>query len=99
MRPARIRKAAAHAGCFAMALSGKLTGAGFPPEKLNVRSNLTLEQVQESWTITAIHPDLSAKIQKIDRAKFETLAADAKATCPVSRLLKANITLDAKLEA
>jgi lipoyl-dependent peroxiredoxin len=91
--------AAAHAGCFAMALSGKLTGAGFPPEKLNVRANLTLEQVQGSWTITTINLDLSAKIPGIDRAKFETLAADAKANCPVSRLLKANITLDAKLEA
>ena len=91
--------AAAHAGCFTMALSGKLGGAGFTPEKLSTRANLTLEQVQGSWTITTIHLELSAKVPGIDRAKFEALAADAKATCPVSRLLKANITLDAKLEA
>ncbi|MGH7453517.1 MAG: OsmC family protein [bacterium] len=91
--------AAAHAGCFAMALSGKLGGAGFTPEKLSARANLTLEQVQGSWTITTIQLVLSAKVPGIDRAKFEALAADAKATCPVSRLLNANITLDAKLEA
>ncbi len=91
--------AAAHAGCFSMALSGKLGGAGFTPDKLSTRAKLTLEQVQGNWTITAIHLELAAKVPGIDRAKFEELAADAKATCPVSRLLNAKISLDAKLES
>lgn len=91
--------AAAHAGCFSMAFSGKLAGAGFKPEKISTKANLTLEQVQGAWTITTIHLDMTAKVPGIDRAKFEELANDAKATCPVSRLLKANITLAAKLEA
>jgi osmotically inducible protein OsmC len=91
--------AAAHAGCFAMAFSGKLTAAGFAPEKISAKANLTLEQVQGAWTITTIHLDTTAKVPGIDRAKFEELANDAKATCPISRLLKANITLAAKLEA
>jgi osmotically inducible protein OsmC len=91
--------AAAHAGCFAMALSGKLARAGFTPDKLSARAKVTLEQVEGNWTITTSHLELTAKVPGIDRSKFEELAADAKATCPVSRLLKANITLDAKLEA
>ncbi|MCI0696997.1 OsmC family protein [candidate division KSB1 bacterium] len=90
--------AAAHAGCFAMALSGKLGRAGFTPDKLSARAKVTLEQVEGNWTITTSHLELVAKVPGIDRAKFEELAADAKATCPVSRLLNANITLDAKLE-
>ena len=91
--------AAAHAGCFTMALSGKLSAAGFKPEKLSTRANLTLEQVQGNWSITTIHLDLSAKVPGVDRAKFEELANDAKANCIISRALTATITLDAKLEA
>jgi len=90
--------AAAHAGCFTMALSGALAGAGFTPGKLSTNSTLTLEKVDGSWTITAIHLDLTANVPGVSKEKFAEIAAGAKANCPVSRLLKANITLDAKLQ-
>jgi len=91
--------AAAHAGCFSMAFSGKLTAAGFTPAQISTKANLTFEQVEGAWTITTIHLDMAAKVPGIDHAKFEALANDAKATCPVSRLLNAKINLAAKLEA
>jgi len=90
--------AAAHAGCFTMALSAKLSAAGFKPEKLSTRATLTLEQVQGAWTITTIHLELTAKVPGIDRPKFDETANDAKTTCIVSRALKANFTLQATLE-
>lgn len=91
--------AAAHAGCFTMALGAKLSAAGFPPEKLSTRANLALEQVQGNWTITTIHLELTGKVPGVERAKFDELANDAKATCIVSRALTAQITLTATLEA
>jgi osmotically inducible protein OsmC len=91
--------AAAHAGCFTMALSAFLGRAGFTPEKLATQAALSLEQIQGNWTITSIHLDVNARIPGIGREKFEEIAADAKANCPVSRVLNAKITLDAKLEA
>jgi osmotically inducible protein OsmC len=91
--------AAAHAGCFTMALTAFLGRAGITPEKLLTQATLTMEQVQGNWTITAIHLDLSARIPGIGREKFEEIAVDAKANCPVSRVLNAKITLEAKLEA
>ncbi len=91
--------AAAHAGCFTMALGARLSAAGFPPEKLHTRANLTLEQVQGNWTITAIHLELTGKVPGVARAKFDELANDAKNNCIVSRALTAQITLDARLEA
>lgn len=91
--------AAAHAGCFSMAFSGKLTAAGFTAERIATKANLTFEQVQGAFTVTTIHLDMAAKVPGIDRAKFDELASDAKATCPISRLLNAKITLSAKLEA
>jgi osmotically inducible protein OsmC len=91
--------AAAHAGCFTMALSAFLGRAGFTPEKLSTQATLSLEQIQGNWTIASIHLDTSARIPGIGREKFEEIAADAKANCPVSRVLNATITLDAKLEA
>ena len=90
--------AAAHAGCFAMALSAFLGKAGFTPERIATNADLNLEQVNGNWTITAIHLDLKAKVPKIDQKQFEAIATDAKANCPVSRVLNANITLTAKLE-
>lgn len=90
--------AAAHAGCFTMALSASLGKAGFTPEKLSTQATLTLEQVEGNWTITTILLELNARIPGIARDKFEEIAADAKANCPVSRVLNARITLDAKLE-
>ena len=90
--------AAAHAGCFAMALSGVLGEAGFTPEELNATAEVSLENVAPmGWTITASHLVLTAKVPGIDAAKFEELAAKAKANCPVSRALNLNITLAAKL--
>ena len=90
--------AAAHAGCFAMALSAELGGAGFKPEQLDASAEVTLENVpQKGWTVTASHLTLKAKIPQIDAAKFNELATKAKANCPISKLLNANITLDASL--
>ena len=90
--------AAAHAGCFTMALSAALGKAGFTPEKLSTQASLTLEQVNGNWTISAIQLDLTGKVPGINSDKFNEIAADAKANCPVSRVLKANIALAAKLE-
>lgn len=90
--------AAAHAGCFAMALSAILGEAGFTPTRLEARAEVNLEQVQpQGWTVTASHLSLNAQIPGIDQAKFDELTAKAKAGCPISRLLNAEITLDAKL--
>jgi len=89
--------AAAHAGCFTMALAAALGRAGFTPQELSTQATLTLEQVSGNWTISAVHLELNGRVPNIDRAKFDELAADAKANCPVSRVLKADITLDAKL--
>ena len=89
--------AAAHAGCFSMALSAFLGNAGFTPRDLSTQATLTLEQVEGNWTISAVHLDLSARVPRIDPAKFEELADQAKAGCIVSRALKANITLTKKL--
>ncbi len=90
--------AAAHAGCFAMAFSAMLGEAGFTPDRVEARADVTLEQVQPAgWTVTKSHLTLAAKIPNIDQTKFDEIAAKAKAGCPISRLLKADITLDAKL--
>ena len=92
--------AAAHAGCFAMALSAELGKAGFTPDRLEATAEVSLDNVPPAgWTVTASHLVLTAKIPGIDRAKFEEIAAAAKAGCPISRLLKAAITMTAKLEA
>lgn len=90
--------AAAHAGCFTMALSAALDGAGFTADTLTTSAALTLENhPQTSWTITAIHLNTTAKVPGISPEQFSTIASGAKANCPVSRLLKAEITLEAKL--
>ena len=90
--------AAAHAGCFAMALSGVLGEAGFTADRLDATAEVSLENVPPAgWTVTTSHLTLTAKIPGIDDAKFQELAAKAKAGCPISRLLNAKITLTAKL--
>jgi lipoyl-dependent peroxiredoxin len=90
--------AAAHAGCFAMALSGELGGAGAKPDQLEATAEVTLENVAgKGWTITTSHLVLKAKIPGIDAAKFTELANKAKANCPISKLLNTTITLDAQL--
>jgi osmotically inducible protein OsmC len=90
--------AAAHAGCFTMALSLALQQAGFTAETLNTTATLTMENLPTtSWTVTAILLETTAKVPGIPADKFAEVAAAAKAGCPISRLLKAEITLDAKL--
>ena len=89
--------AAAHAGCFTMALSLILGEAKLVAEHMETSAQVTLEQVPGGYAITAVHLALTAKIPGADQETFEKLAATAKAGCPVSKLLKADITLDAKL--
>jgi len=89
--------AAAHAGCFSMATAFQLSGAGHPPDSLDCTANLTMEQVSGGWKIAAIHLVLKAKVPGLDDAKFQELARGAKENCPVSKVLNAEITLDARL--
>jgi lipoyl-dependent peroxiredoxin len=88
---------AAHAGCFTMALSLILGEAGLTAEEMNTKADVTLEKQDDGFAITKVHLTLRAKIPGADDAKFAELAAKAKAGCPVSKLLKAEITLDAAL--
>jgi osmotically inducible protein OsmC len=90
---------AAHAGCFSMALSGQLGEAGMTAESIKTTAAVTLEKVEGGFAITAVHLDLVAKIPGADKNKFEEAANRAKTGCPVSKLLNATITLDARLEA
>jgi lipoyl-dependent peroxiredoxin len=90
---------AAHAGCFSMALSLALQQASLAAERIETKADVTLEQKDGGFAITAVHLTLRAKIPGADQAAFEKAANGAKAGCPVSKLLKAEITLDATLEA
>ncbi|HZV70228.1 MAG TPA: OsmC family protein [Saprospiraceae bacterium] len=85
--------AAAHAGCYSMKLSFILNAAGFTPDNIDTKCTITLE----SGTITESHLDVKASVPGIDADKFEECAQEAKATCPVSKALSFNITLDASL--
>ncbi len=89
--------AAAHAGCFTMALSAQLGNAGITPESLETTAAVTLEKTDAGFTITKIHLDVTGKIPGADAAAFDKAAKDAKAGCPISRLLKAEITMTATL--
>ena len=91
--------AAAHAACFSMALSAQLGAANLTPESINTTATLSLEKLDSGWTITAVHLDVVGRVPKADAAAFEKAANDAKSGCPVSKVLKANITMSAKLEA
>ncbi|HWM61395.1 MAG TPA: OsmC family protein [Rhizomicrobium sp.] len=88
---------AAHAGCFTMALSLILNEAGFTAEEMNTKAEITLEKQADGFAITKSHLTLRAKIPGIDAAKFQELAGLAEKNCPVSKLLKTEITLDAAL--
>lgn len=90
--------AAAHAGCFAMALSNELSKAGIKPDKLEVTATISLDKVQEGFSITKSHLDLVAHIPGGDNKKFDTAVQAAKTGCPVSKLFKAEISLSARLE-
>ena len=89
--------AAAHAGCFSMALSAELGKAGITPESISTGATLTMEKLDAGFTITKMHLDVTAKIPGADKAKFDQAAQSAKAGCPVSRVLKAEISMNAKL--
>jgi osmotically inducible protein OsmC len=91
--------AAAHAGCFSMALSKQLEDAGMKAESIDTSASVTLEKTDAGFTITKVHLDVTARIPGGEQSAFETAANNAKAGCPVSRLLNAEITMDAKLEA
>ena len=90
---------AAHAGCFTMALSLILAEAKLTATQMDTTAKVTLEQVEGGFAITAVHLTLKARIPGTDQKTFEELANKAKAGCPVSKVLKADITMDAKLES
>ena len=90
--------AAAHAGCFTMALSAQLTDAKLPPDTLETTAIVTMEKTDDGPTITKIHLTTRARVPSVEKEKFDELAKKAKEGCPISRLLKAaEITLDAQL--
>jgi osmotically inducible protein OsmC len=91
--------AAAHAGCFSMALSAQLGNAGITPERIATSATVTLEKGEAGFAITAVHLDVRAKLKSGDRQAFETAANNAKTGCPVSKVLNAKITMNASLES
>jgi osmotically inducible protein OsmC len=89
--------AAAHASCFTMKLAFVLDGMGATAEELNTTSKVTTDKAPGDWTITKIHVVTTGKVPGIDQAKFQEAAENAKANCPISRALKAEISVEAKL--
>jgi osmotically inducible protein OsmC len=90
--------AAAHAGCFAMAFSAELGKAGLTPESIRASATVALEKTDAGFTVTSSHLDVVVKVPGADKDKVLQIANGAKAGCPISRLLKAEITMDAKVE-
>jgi len=90
--------AAAHAGCFSMALSAQLAGMNLTPWSIETTATLSLEKLDSGWSITAIHLDVVGRVPNADQANFQKAAENAKTGCPVSKVLKANITMNARLE-
>jgi len=90
--------AAAHAGCFSMALSAQLAGMNLTPWSIETTATLSLEKLDSGWAITASHLDVVGRVPNADQAAFQKAAENAKTGCPVSKVLKANITMNAKLE-
>ena len=90
--------AAAHAGCFSMALSGQLGSANLTASSIETTATLTMEKLDSGWTITAVHLDVVGRVPGADQAAFQKAAENAKSGCPVSKVLKASITMTAKLE-
>ena len=88
---------AAHAACFTMATSLILGQQGFTPERLDTRAEVTLEQVETGFAITAIHLTIEGHVPKIDASTFDAIAKQAKENCPVSKALSVPITLEIKL--
>jgi lipoyl-dependent peroxiredoxin len=90
--------AAAHAACFSMALGGQLERSRLVAERIQTGATVTFERVADAWTITRVHLSVSAKVPNAEEKAFADAANTAKSTCPVSRLLNATITIDARLE-
>ena len=91
--------AAAHAGCFSMALSGQLGNAGLTAESIRTTASVKLEKTDAGFTITEVHLNVAARVPGASQEQFETATNNAKAGCPVSRVLNAKITLEATLES
>jgi osmotically inducible protein OsmC len=91
--------AAAHAGCFSMALSGQLGKADLTPESIETTATVTLDKTDAGWTVTEVHLGVTARVPGATEEAFNTAADNAKLGCPISRLLIAKITMDAKLAA
>ena len=89
--------AAAHAGCFSMALSAQLGNAGLKPESIATAATVTLEKTDAGFTVTRVHLAVNAKVPGASPEAFQTAANNAKTGCPISRLLNTNITMDASL--
>ena len=90
--------AAAHAGCFSMALSGQLGAAGLTAESINTTASVSLEKTDGGFAITKVHLEVKAKVPGADQAAFEKATTNAKSGCPVSKVLNAEITMNATLE-
>jgi lipoyl-dependent peroxiredoxin len=90
--------AAAHAGCFSMALSAQLEDAGLTAQSITTTASVRLDKTDAGFAITSVHLDVAARVPGADRQAFETAAQNAKAGCPVSKVLNAESTMDARLE-
>ena len=90
--------AAAHAGCFSMALSGQLGNAGLTADSIKTKASVKLDKVEGGFAITSVHLEVRARVPGADNDAFMTAANNAKAGCPVSKVLNAEITMDAQLE-
>lgn len=90
--------AAAHAGCFSMALSAQLGEAGLTPEKLETTATVTFDKTEAGWTVTNVFLNVRGKVAKADEAAWHKATQAAKTGCPISRLLNTTITMDARLE-
>ena len=90
--------AAAHAGCFTMALSGQLGNAGLTAQELRTTATVTFEKLDAGWTVTQIHLDVKGKVPNADQAAWDKATQGAKTGCPISRLLNTKLTMEAKLE-
>jgi len=90
---------AAHAGCFSMALSAQLNNAGLKPERIATEATVTLEKLESGFAVTKVHLQVNARVPGASQDQFNTAANNAKAGCPISKLLNAQISMDAKLES
>lgn len=91
--------AAAHAGCFSMALSAQLNNAGLKPERIATEATVRLEKLESGFAITTVNLVVKARVPGASQEQFQTAANNAKSGCPVSKVLNAKISMDAQLEA